>query len=137
MNALLRRLHQWPPSVPVTPPPEPAPPPPPPKPAATLQPIAADPNALFTLGRTVMTPSIRELVTSGAFNPGYVLARHLRGDWGDLSDGDKKANDIAVRDGERILSAYDLPCGRIYCITDAKDDDGVRQVTTLLLPEEY
>lgn len=128
MNLLLQRLraHNACPPSPVLAPPEP--PPPPRRPAV---------SATFDLGRTVMTCGIEPLVTAGQLNPAYILARHQRGDWGDLSDGDKAANDRAVRDGGRILSAYVLPCGKVYVITDAEDDDGVRQVTTILLPEEY
>jgi len=91
----------------------------------------------FSLGRTVMTRGVEPLVTSGRLNPAYILARHARRDWGDLSEGDKRANDHALADGARILSAYELPCGKVYVITDAEDDDGVRQVTTILLSEEY
>ena len=39
---------------------------------------------LFPLGRTVMTPGIRELALKG-LNFGPILERHANGDWGDLS----------------------------------------------------
>jgi hypothetical protein len=65
------------------------------------------------------------------------LTRHLCGDWGDLSKSDKKANDVALTTGDRILSAYNIGTRRMWIITDAEDDNGVRNYTTVLLPEDY
>lgn len=67
-----------------------------------------------------------------------LLARHVRGDWGDLGDDDKAANDEALRqDGSCILSAYNTEQGRIWILTEAENEEGERWRTTLLLPEEY
>jgi hypothetical protein len=90
------------------------------------------PRSKFQLGQVVSTPgaleqagSIDELVP--------LLYRHATGDWGDLDEEDKDANDRAVKyDNDRILSAYDTPRGRFWIITEAD-----RSVTTVLLPEEY
>ena len=63
----------------------------------------------------------------------------MLGDWGDLSDEDKRENDFSVEHGFRILSAYgghDDP-DRLWVITEAADDNGVRLATTILRPEEY
>jgi len=83
----------------------------------------------FPLGRTVATP--------GALALGIDLASYMRrhhcGDWGDLCDEDKQANESALTDGTRILSCYKVGCGRrIYIITEWD-----RSLTTALLPEEY
>jgi hypothetical protein len=65
--------------------------------------------------------------------PAEFLERHIRGDWGEVSKGDARLNDAAVRDGERILSAYTTKDGeRLWIITEAD-----RSSTCLLLPEEY
>ena len=61
-----------------------------------------------------------------------VLGRHVRGDWGDVCEEDKQANDCAIAEGERILSAYVCADTRIWVITDAD-----RSATTVLLPDEY
>ncbi|HRQ42370.1 MAG TPA: hypothetical protein PLD25_31015 [Chloroflexota bacterium] len=66
------------------------------------------------------------------------LARHEQGDWGDEMDAfDKRQNDLAVKEGYRILSAYNVPIGngeteRIWIITEAD-----RSATTILQPREY
>jgi hypothetical protein len=52
--------------------------------------------------------------------------------------GTGELNDEAVMDGSRILFAYVTANGeRIWVITEAKDDNGKRAATTILLPEEY
>lgn len=91
-------------------------------------------NPLFRSGQYVITAGIHELVLQGKVNLGLLLGRHLSGDWGDLDDSDKRANDRAVRSGEdRIFSSYQLsPDLKVYVITEWD-----RSVTTVLLPEEY
>lgn len=83
----------------------------------------------FPVGRTV--------ATLGALALGIDLAAYMRrhhcGDWGNLCDEDKQANEDALVHGNRILSHYKLGGGRrIYIITEAD-----RSLTTVLLPEEY
>jgi hypothetical protein len=51
---------------------------------------------------------------------------------GDLDEEDKKENELSVREGFRILSAYGKGDSRIWVITEAD-----RSATTLLLPSEY
>ena len=62
------------------------------------------------------------------------LDRHVRADWGDQLDfEDILANEQALVDGERLLSKYKvMPGVSIYVITEAG-----RELTTVLLPEEY
>lgn len=93
-----------------------------------------NPENLFLLGHLVMTTGAAALGID--FAP--YISRHARGDWGDQLDTfDKQQNDLAVKEGYRILSAYDVPVGdkataRIWIITEAD-----RSVTTILLPQEY
>jgi hypothetical protein len=90
----------------------------------------------FNLGKIVTTPgALRAAIKDGMekFSLGSLLTRHKRGDWGDLEAEDKAANDAAVKDGDRILSAYVMVDGtKFWIITEAD-----RSVTTILLPEEY
>jgi hypothetical protein len=51
---------------------------------------------------------------------------------------DAEANNEALQDGSRLLSAYVLKTGeKLWCIPEAEDDQGNRAATTLLLPDEY
>jgi hypothetical protein len=96
------------------------------------------PKPLFDLGQTVATPAALAALDEAGVSPASLLARHVSGDWGDLDDEDKRANDMALKDGSRVLSAYMLPTDqKIWTITEAKNDQGERSATTLLLPDEY
>jgi hypothetical protein len=62
-----------------------------------------------------------------------LLARHLSGDWGDLGDADKQANEDALTHGDRLVSKYELTPGTaLYVITEWN-----RSQTTVLTPGEY
>lgn len=88
---------------------------------------------LFPLGQTVATPGALEALGQAGESPAPYLGRHQRGDWGDLDDLDKQANEDALVHGARLLSAYVLPTTeRMWIITEAD-----RAYTTLLLPGEY
>ena len=85
---------------------------------------------LFPLGQLVITKGALKLLDGNDFL--RYIARHATGDWGDLDAEDKFTNDESVKLGERILSAYTTPKGKIWIITERD-----RSVTTILLPEEY
>jgi hypothetical protein len=82
----------------------------------------------FPLGKVCATPGV---IALGLLLIDYVR-RHRCGDWGDLDDNDKQANERSLKDGSRILSAYQTPKGKIWIITEAD-----RNSTTVLLPDEY
>lgn len=92
----------------------------------------------FNLGQTVATPGALEALQESGQSPGDFLGRHVRGDWGDVCDDDKLANDQSLIDGSRLLSAYRTSKGtKLWIITEATDDQGHRAATTILLPSEY
>jgi len=88
----------------------------------------------FSLGQCVATRGAASLMKSQGINPASLLHRHVNGDDGDLSDGDKALNAEAIASGQdRVFSAYNLPSGhRLWVITEWD-----RSVTTILLPDEY
>lgn len=97
-------------------------------------------NAKFCLGKLVATPNALEALQRNNVSGFTYISQHAAGEWGDLSDNDAYLNDLAVDDGSRILSAYTLPdkVTKIWVITDAEiDEDHNREVTTILLPEDY
>jgi len=88
----------------------------------------------FPLGQTVATPGALAALEEAGESPSFYLSRHQRGDWGLVCDEDKAANEAALNDGSRVLSAYELSTGvKIWILTEASP----RSSTTLLLPEEY
>lgn len=92
----------------------------------------------FEPGQVVATPGALESLKTSGQAPYDFLRRHLRGDWGDVCDEDRRLNDLALQDGSRLLSAYTTSKGeRLWIITEAVGDDGRRASTCILLPEEY
>jgi len=90
------------------------------------------------LGQIVATPGALIALAAADTSPSTLLRRHASGDWGDLNAHDRAANDAALRDGSRLLSAYLVAQGvTVWVITEAADEDSHRAATTLLLPEEY
>lgn len=89
------------------------------------------PPMLFPLGRTSITAAA--VMTIDTEDACKAIARHVVGDWGDLEEHDRAANDAAVLNMERILSAYSDRAGtKFWIITEAD-----RSATTVLLPEDY
>lgn len=89
----------------------------------------------FPLGQVVMTAGIAAAAKENAhfaLKVNSCLYRHSCGDWGDLCEDDKKANDQALKDGDRLLSAYKFDDQKVYVITEWD-----RSVTTILFPDEY
>lgn len=109
-------------------------------------------SSRFALGQIVATPSALALLQATGRSAASLLARHMHGDWGDTCRDDAALNELAITDGSRIMSVYrlvdaeklkatpkqkrtDLPT--VWVITDGANHAGQREVTTLLLPEDY
>ncbi|WP_084651996.1 type I restriction endonuclease subunit M [Ottowia thiooxydans] len=108
--------------------------------------------AKFQLGQCVATPGALALLEKTGFSAAFLINRHLHSSWGDVCKEDAELNEMALKDGSRIMSVYRLvspeklkatPRSKrsalqtVWVITDAADDDGVRRCTTVLLPEDY
>ena len=89
----------------------------------------------FELGRILATPGALEALGRPVILA--LIARHASGDWGDLDEEDKAANEAALQNGGRIFSAYNTNGVRVWIITEAVGEDGHRAATTALLPDEY
>lgn len=80
--------------------------------------IVATTNAINTLNKTDIQSA---------------LLKHSRGDWGLSCHDDKQANDVALENGDRIVSVYkDRNKKKFWIITEAD-----RSATTVLLPDDY
>lgn len=122
--------------------------------AQSKPPVTIITNAakLQQLGQCVATPGALALLEKTGFSAAFFINRHLHGDWGDVCKEDAELNELALKDGSRIMSVYrlvtpeklkatsrskrsELPS--LWLITDAADDDGIRRCTTALLPGDY
>ncbi len=97
----------------------------------THTPTEQIPIALFRIGRIVATPNALETLSQSDILTG--LQRHQAGDWGEVDDHDREANNQALKDGSRLFSVY-YSARRIkfWIITEAD-----RRTTTVLLPQDY
>jgi hypothetical protein len=87
----------------------------------------------FELGQVVATPGAIELLVGAGRSPVEFIARHVRGEWGDLDEHDRLVNESALQHGGRLLSSYIVTGDqRVWLITESD-----RSATTLLRPEEY
>ena len=98
-------------------------------------------NAVFSTGQIVATRGVYDLARENLDFAQFIqksLNRHIKGDWGDVDDEDKETNVQALKQGTRLLSAYNdarFPkhgVATIWIITEAD-----RSATTILFPDEY
>jgi hypothetical protein len=93
----------------------------------------------FDLGRVVATPGALDALQAAGTQPGPLLERHRRGDFGGLDSGDAATQTRALNQEdqpehrERMMSVYELPDGVVVWIITETD----RSSTCLLLPDEY
>ncbi|MDV2988820.1 MAG: hypothetical protein ACRKGH_09245 [Dehalogenimonas sp.] len=93
-------------------------------------------NPVVPLGQVVATRGVHALAGEKPEFAEFMrrsLNRHAKGDWGNIDEADKQENELSLKQGFRILSAYEaggLP--KIWIITEAD-----RSATTILFPDEY
>ena len=103
-------------------------------------------NAIFPTGQIVASRGVYDLACQVPDFARFIqdsLNRHVKRDWGELDDEDRQTNDLALKQGTRLLSAYSpredgddrFPkngVATIWIITEAD-----RSATTILFPDEY
>lgn len=99
----------------------------------------------FEPGVLAVTPGIAKARQRGIINVRVLFKRHFSGDYGEINDEDKSANELSIKDGSCIVSGYDTDAGRVLIITSPESDrtilpdyvEGHRAFTTMTLAEEY
>lgn len=91
----------------------------------------AYPIARFRCGKLVTTANALSQLTQEDILLG--IRRHQAGDWGDVDEEDRKANERALVEQTRLFSVYHTANSIKFWITTEAD----RSVTTILLPEDY
>jgi hypothetical protein len=85
---------------------------------------------LFSLGRILITADAHDKVERADI--AEAMGRHAHGDWGDLKPDDIRQNDLAVREGGRLVSVYHDRSQTTFCIITEADRSG----TTVVLAED-
>src|SRR5438874_12288273 len=93
-------------------------------------------TTMFALGQTVATPAALHALAAAGTTPLPFLARHARGDWGDVGEEDRRENELSLTRGFRLFSVYRYdptdPERKVWIITEAD-----RSSTCVLLPADY
>lgn len=102
------------------------------------------PEAKFKHGQIMSTESVKNAMSYSPTFREFVakaLAKYFLGNWGNVNATDWQENDRSVRDGGRIMAAYDMKKNglsamlghkRIYILTEPD-----RSATTVLFSDEY
>jgi hypothetical protein len=89
------------------------------------------PIAKFRLGKIVSTRNALDQLTQDDIL--LAIGRHQAGDWGDVNEHDRTANERALIEGTRLWSVYHAGNGvKFWLITEAD-----RSATSVLMPEDY
>ena len=106
----------------------------------------------FSSGEMKATPKAALLIAKHCFHQQALIARHLAGDWGDVSDAQSRRNELALGNGSKVLAWYRLvekiwlesvPYSQrkhlptVWIETSAINSFGVREVTTIFCSEDW
>lgn len=74
---------------------------------------------LFHPGKLLVSPVALTALRANGIPVISVVLRHIAGDWGVVSDDDKRQNDVSIATGLRLISIYRLPDQtRVLIITE-------------------
>lgn len=93
-----------------------------------------------SVGKHVITKGVEKEHRKHALWIGECLKRHMRGDWGDVSKNDSRANNEALLSNGFVMSVFTHPETKkdIWIVTDAYwCASDAPAITTVLLPSEY
>ena len=77
----------------------------------------------FALGQTFITPGAEEALQIAGQTAIEFLRRHMSCDFGELSDDDLRENELSLKEGFRILSAYQTGKGQKLYVMWNKGSD--------------
>src|ERR1051325_11582317 len=93
----------------------------------TQRPEASFLVAKFRIGRIVAIPNALTRLTQDDILS--AIQRHQAGEWGDVDEHDRQANELALRQGTRLLSVYHTPAGVKFWI-DKVIESRIRGIKT-------
>ena len=89
--------------------------------------------ARFPLGETYITPGAEEALMIAGQTGIEFLGRHMCGDFGELTDEDSQENELSLREGFRVLSAYRTAPDKAISSTENRRIEGLTPLAPELL----
>lgn len=87
---------------------------------------------LFALGTLKLSEKVHWLASKSLIDPLPYVQRHVRGDWGEINEAERQANNLALEQGAPMTSRFQIT-PQLFLIIATSDD----QLTTVAqLPEE-
>jgi hypothetical protein len=84
----------------------------------------------FNLGRLVISPAALQTISEDEIC--RAIDKHVLGQWGDVSDHERDANELAISTASPLLSVYHTNAGMELRVLTTGD----RLTTTIYLPSE-
>lgn len=87
---------------------------------------------LFPIGELIFSEGVDRLMREGRLDPMSYFQRHIRGDWGDVTDAKWQENNAALTSVEPLVSLYIVTRELTIRIFTEAD----RSATHVMLPSE-
>ncbi|SDS17258.1 hypothetical protein SAMN05216198_1352 [Halopseudomonas litoralis] len=78
-------------------------------------------SPLFTMGSLQLSEKVRWLASKGLIEPLPYVLRHVRGDWGDVEETARQANDDALEQGAPMTSCFSITPRLILMVITSDD----------------
>ena len=86
----------------------------------------------FPIGALIFSRAVDRLVRAGRLDPIPYFRRHTRGDWGEIDEATRQANDVALDQDNLMISQYRITPELVLIVKTSED----HQTTVVQLPEE-
>ncbi|OGA61271.1 MAG: methyltransferase [Burkholderiales bacterium RIFCSPHIGHO2_01_FULL_64_960] len=87
---------------------------------------------LFAPGTLKLSEKVHWLASKSLIDPLPYVQRHVRGDWGEVSEAERQMNSVALEQGAPMTSRFQIT-PRLFLVVITSDDQGT---TVVQLPEE-
>lgn len=87
---------------------------------------------LFAPGTLKLSEKVHWLASKSLIDPLPFVQRHVRGDWGEVSEAERQMNGVALEQGAPMTSRFQIT-PRLYLVVLTSDD---QRTTVVQLPEE-
>ncbi|WP_073664046.1 methyltransferase [Pseudomonas aeruginosa] len=87
---------------------------------------------LFAPGSLQLSEKVHWLARRGLIDSLSYVQRHVRGDWGEIDEATRQANDVALQQDNLMISHYRITPELVLIVKTSED----HQTTVVQLPEE-